>query len=175
MMFTTAGPTVFSGGHRSATACTVILLNEIAQILGIVLPDGKTHDQLCMFVAELVFQWIAQGFPACAARELRLQAAQKAILSWAFPEGLTTSRGNRAILSLYLSIAVARGLRALWIHQSRKRHLRVLMRALHPDVQGPLLGTDEFGQRWAARLQLVFRAIWSPETLPVTSACTYLV
>ena len=75
---------------------------------------------------------------------------------------------------LLYTIVAARGLRALWVHSPRKHYMRVLARALHPDVQAALLGLTSFGHAWRRQISDLFETIWLPGQARPGEASCYL-
>ena len=125
----------------------LLLIDLLAKTLGFTpesLEKLSTLDGKFQKMASSAFEWARRGFPSCADIEARIREGQKHILAWAYPAGITTCRENKAAWCLLYSLSLVRGLRALWVHQSRKQHLRVILRAVHPDMQATLLGGPVF-------------------------------
>ena len=167
-----AGPAPsFKPGQSAANAKLELetLIATVALHMGValaVLEPLRTPREKCECLAGLAFEWAACGFPRCSQREQRLQQAHKAMISWAFPAGLATSRESAPAWHLLVSLSLVRGLRAVFVHQSRKHHLRVILRAAHPVVQATLLGLAPFGPDWRAYLRALFRRLWRPQGCP---------
>ncbi len=137
------------------------ILHAFVQHIGL---PGNTMLLKGRAIAAAILQWSLHGFGnngSHACINLRsIHIMQTILLEWLMPASARHIKSHEIIWQLSSSLAAITGLHDLWRKARVRKHLRVILRAFHPNIQDAILKQHSESSDWKRFLTQIFRSIW---------------
>ena len=137
------------------------ILHAFVQHIGL---PGNTMLLKGRAIAAAILKWSLHGFGDNGSHVCinfrSIHIMQTILLEWLMPASARHIKSHEIIWQLSSSLAAITGLHDLWRKARVRKHLRVILRAFHPNIQDAILNQHSESTDWKRFLTQIFRSIW---------------
>ena len=141
--------------------------DELASAFLSALNSSNPNKLVCSqkLVSRLVWKWMRNGFPNHAEiSNNKCRILYALVLAWLMPSDMKQGRSQANMWNLGTSLAFVNGVNDLRANNSKRHHLRVMLRGVGKSIQKCFLTNDFRCEAWNVYLECVNVSIWEPKS-----------